>query len=63
MRASGWIMPQPKPGDRRRHVWQISQDGHGLLGQMLHDADRLRDFAEDARQCARTVGSAREAAA
>jgi hypothetical protein len=30
---------------------------------MLHDADRLRDFAEDARQCARTVGSAREAAA
>lgn len=42
LRRGGWIVPHVARGDRRRQVWQLTDDGHALLAKMLVDAQRLR---------------------
>jgi DNA-binding MarR family transcriptional regulator len=42
MREQGWIIQRPIAADRRRHLWQLSDGGRNLLGQMLDAAGVLR---------------------
>jgi DNA-binding MarR family transcriptional regulator len=61
MRAEGWITQRDAPGDRRRHLWQLSPSGQKLLAEMLSAADQLRYplVDTDERSC---VPNAKEAA-
>jgi DNA-binding MarR family transcriptional regulator len=37
LRAEGSIVREAVPGDRRRHLWQLSASGRGKLIKMLRD--------------------------
>jgi DNA-binding MarR family transcriptional regulator len=61
MRAEGWITQQSAPGDRRRHLWQLTVRGQELLIDMLRAADHLQ-YPSDDDTCASVANRAREAA-
>jgi DNA-binding MarR family transcriptional regulator len=42
LRRQNWISESSAAGDRRRHHWQLSASGRGLLDQMLSAAGLLR---------------------
>jgi MarR family transcriptional repressor of emrRAB len=42
LRTQGWIAQHNVPGDRRRHLWQLTPVGGALLRQMLTDTEALR---------------------
>jgi DNA-binding MarR family transcriptional regulator len=48
MRSAGWIIQRQLPGDRRRHLWRLSESGRRLLTEMLSAASSLQlDFISD----------------
>lgn len=42
LRARGWISQQSVDGDRRRHLWHLSESGGGAIHEMLRVAHELR---------------------
>jgi DNA-binding MarR family transcriptional regulator len=42
LRVRGWIETRLKPGDRRRHVWQLAARGEESLAAILLQARDLR---------------------
>jgi DNA-binding MarR family transcriptional regulator len=63
LRAKGWIVQRQKPGDRRRHVWQLSAEGATLFGEMLLAVGHLRDVEASVDPCGGKSDFPREAAA
>jgi DNA-binding MarR family transcriptional regulator len=63
LRSRGWISQRPLPGDRRRHLWQLSAEGHRLIEQMLAAAGYLRCLEISETSTHATDSRAREAAA
>jgi DNA-binding MarR family transcriptional regulator len=62
MRAAGWITQQNAPGDRRRRLWQLSEQGQSLLSEMLRAANELRFPRTITDECASIPDGGREAA-
>ena len=63
MRLQGWIAGRSTTGDRRRHYWQLSENGRELLNQMLCAAALLRYDPPAETEFVLNGGPAREAAA
>lgn len=47
LRARCWIVPQVHPGDRRRRLWQLTDEGRAVLIEMLRNVDRLRPQSDE----------------
>jgi DNA-binding MarR family transcriptional regulator len=63
LRLRGWISQHQLPGDRRRHVWQLSAAGRQLLDQMFAAAGYLPRWESHENAAGKANHQSREAAA